>query len=523
MNDRNNMSKPSGSDAWLYEGCDCAEQLPALVNGALGAKEKALLREHLESCASCNALLRMLAWQKHSKTPSERHAAHEDLRDAFREPPQKKVPLDIVLKNETHGCVNGDKSPGRGEQGIPAGTRVLQDAEDARFIMRYTEENLKLWERQNRTWSPNSWFTRASQTDDARLAQEQCGLFACAIQKNLLAAPRTPFPFVHRPWWLWLLPVLWTPKVKHVKEAAVLDKELARRLGAKLQTPGIFPEAVCAFSEGMNALRVFEIRGVIGSIHVVSAFFTPFSMGADGVPVFRAPGQPEFDIVEQVYREWLEKGKRRRRKVFFALGGIQEPVSGSMPLDCGFYAWPDGGMTECWRHIPAEQAAGLPAHQLLGFLPRLLPETEDTRARRIKGVVDQCMREGGNTTVERVMNKGDLKWPENAAFVEAALYRLQDAFPDTYRLDKTNNGLLAIRSVDKYRPDPIKLRAPGIGRDAFLRFVLQVIWMTILSMGFKAFLASVPAFCAPAAPLWKVFLIYVVYNTGIAVLRKRLG
>ena len=522
MNDLDNRSGPADSDAWLYEGCDCAEQLPELMCGTLGADEKAQLRKHLETCASCNALLRMLAWQRHPKTPGERRAAREELRGAFQEPQQEQASLEIVLESETHGCVNGDTCPGRGEQGIPAGTRVLQDALDSRFVMRYTEDIRRTWERQHQTWSPESWRARVSQIKEAGLAQHQCRLFGNAIQKNLLAAQRTPFPFVHRPWWLWMMPVLWVPKVRHVNEVAVLDRELAARLCAHSLTAGGFPEAVGAFSEGMNALRVFEVHGAIGSVHVISAFLTPFSLGADGVPVFRSPGLAEFKIVEQVYREWLQKEKRGKRKVFFALGGIHEPVSGGTPPDSGFYAWPDGEKPDCWRHVPAEPVVGLHVSQLRGFLPLLLPETADMRARRIKDVVDLCIRGGGNTTVERITVKGDLKWPENAAFVEAELYRLQDAFPDTYRLYK-NKRLLAIRPVDKDRHDPVKLRAPGTGRGAFFRFMLQIVWITVLGIGFKAFLASDPALCAPTAPVWKVFLIYAVYNTGIAALRKSLA
>ena len=352
--------------------------------------------------------------------------------------------------------------------------------------------------------------------------------FEQALQENMASTvdARVIYPYKSLPFWLWLLPVAWNPKVRSASVVADLDAELATVLcthtgvPAALQNSAVLREVV----GGLSEMRVYEVKGVGDAIHVVTAFLTPLRVKKGSDAVFAKVGQAELSAVEAVYQAWLAGTgtAHAARRVVYSLGSAQpmEDASRDMCRECGKFFFAQAKDASGWRFVRPDRVGDRPAMQK--FLRYLEPETDAVRFARIKAVVDECLNGGGNVTAERIAARAaELNGGETfeTATIVSAMCTLQEENEASYRLYRSEQTKqLAIRKA-KPMNDPVRIRTGKPRWHAVCLFLLQPIMPTVLAVLWLTFCRNHPD--AMQSIGWAL-LGYYVYNCLAALMRRYL-
>jgi len=302
----------------------------------------------------------------------------------------------------------------------------------------------------DRTWTPEHrqqvWFPPVSTVTDALACQaDECRsakqAFLAAIDTNLMSAKGQPIPSVRElPFWFAVL--AWEPKIRDVTEAADLTGQLASRLAERSRLPNgvMWPDEWRQWLEGVNGTKVYALKGMGTTFHVVAAAVCCARIQLPGQPEVVSPGQETIDLVRQVYAQWSRDRSSRAAFTFFVLGS-------ALP-------WPDHAATDAagshWVVVSSRRSDGMwhtsaPPRfadrlSLRNFLDRLRPETRQQRISRTKDYVDRILTTGfeGNLYLEAIAK--DTGYRRTA--VEEAALALQAS--GHYRVYRTPEGALAI-------------------------------------------------------------------------------
>jgi len=363
---------------------------------------------------------------------------------------------------------------------LPAGTAVLGNPSEPGVFSEDTPANRKQLLDLDYAWSDKVrqglWFPRLAELPAGLTAQlDALGSlkrkYLSAIEENLAAARRSPFPFVRVPGWFHVLPYEWEPKVKRIELQADLTDglfEIARtRCGARtgLEWP---TEWIERFKE-LNTVRLFSLSGFASEVHVVVAFLARLTFQRQRAPELLPLDQDWVASAERAYQRWTAaRAGGSPNFTFFAIGTGDGLVATLENVTAGgqwvVLASPAPGGK--WASPKLEKFPRRLA--LRDFLERLLPETREERVCRIKECVDGLFIEGGNVTLSRV--KSETGYRKSA--VRDAFFQLQRSAPDLYRLWKKDEEL-AVRKAAK--DDPVRITAASFGRRFLRRHSLRVV------------------------------------------------
>jgi len=376
------------------------------------------------------------------------------------------------LTNLGLGRVLDRESRDREGRLLPAGTSVLGHPSEPEAFCEDTPARRKEFLDLDCAWTETArqgiWFPRLAELpaelktrfDELRSLK---GKYLAAIEENLAASRRSPFPFVRVSRWFHALPYEWEPKVKRIEPRADLTDgffEVARKqLGARTELN--WPADWVAQFKELNAVKVYWLAGFASEVHVVVAFLTRFHFRRQNSPEMLPLDQAWVAAVEDSYNRWIATPAAGSPNfTFFAIGTggalaahLENVTAGDHWVVLASPA-PDGTWTSPELDKFPRRLA------LRDFLERLLPETREQRVCRIKECVDGLLIEGGNVTVERVKRETGCR----RSAVRDAFFQLQKGAPDLYRLWKKDDEV-AIRKAGK--GEPVKITSAVFG----LRFV----------------------------------------------------
>ena len=318
------------------------------------------------------------------------------------------------------------------------------------------------------------WFPAIASLSPALVAQldrirsARVSFFA-AIQENVLASLGTPFPEVHAPRWIHLLPYEWEPKIKGARQIADLTGRFfeAARKQSGARADLAWPAEWEGLVEALNPVLVYQVEGFGSRAHVVVALATRFRLRRQAEPQIVPVDQAYVDAVQTVYREWRAEKREHADFAFFTVG-----TAGPLADNLAGLAAADHWVTLSCQLDSKEWEMRLPPASgyrpcLRDFLDRLKPESRNERIDRIETCVKEVFVEGGNATVERVKRASGYR----RSNVREAFFELQKRSADVYRV-WTKDGQLAIRKAPQ--GEPIRITAAGPGPQLLRRHGLRV-------------------------------------------------
>jgi hypothetical protein len=334
---------------------------------------------------------------------------------------------------------------------VKSGTAVLCHPSQPQAFRVDTPANRQEFLRQDRTWTPEArqrvWFPpvanmpadRAGQAEACRSAKKA---FLAAIDENMILARGRPIPEVQSlPFWFTLL--AWEPRIHEVTQVADLSDALAIRMMQASAVPRevAWPQDWQQQSKGLNAVKIYALRGMTATVHVVAAFVTPVRCRAGGAPQLLAPNQSAVEAVQSAFQEWQrDHGQKQSAFTFFTIGAAQP-----WPQEVASHAASDHWLVVSspdrdgvWQtRTPPRFADRL---SLRDFLDRLRPVTQQQRISRVKQCVDELLNSGyeGNVHLEKIAKETGYR----RTAVREALAALQDS--GHYRLYETAEGILAV-------------------------------------------------------------------------------
>ncbi len=306
--------------------------------------------------------------------------------------------------------------------------------------------------RRDRTWTVAArqrvWFPSAISALPAEVAnradqsRSDKNKFIAAIDENIVRAKGEPLPEVKSlPVWFALL--AWEPRIRESSLVADLTDSLVTSLAERSGVPREvrWPNEWRRWLTELNVVKVYALRGMTATVHVVAAFATGVGSKANCDPELLPPSQGVVDLIRDVYAEWSRTGAGRNAAfTFFTIGstlGWPEQVVGYAAGDHWLAVSSRKGDGTFKTSVPPRFADRL---SLRNFLDRLKPETRQQRILRIKEFVDGRLAEGyqGNIDLEKVAQGTGYR---RTATLDALL-ALQSS--GHYRLYKTPGGFVAI-------------------------------------------------------------------------------
>jgi hypothetical protein len=294
-----------------------------------------------------------------------------------------------------------------------------------------------------RVWFPPIFALSAELLNRVDRSRSTKNAFLAAIDENLVSARGHPIPEVKSlPLWFALL--AWEPRIKRISRVADLTSSLATRL---VECSGIprevrWPEEWRQRLSDLSELKVYALRGMTATVHVVAAFSTCVRFKVACGPEILAPGQEVVDLVRDIYLEWSRSDTHNQAAfTFFTIGSASrwsEQVVGCAAGDHWVVVSsqnPDG--TTWDTRTPPYFAHRL---SLRNFLDRLKPETRDERISKTKHYVDKLLNEAyeGNIRLDKVAEATGYR----RSVVRDALFALQGS--GHYHLYKTSQGEVAV-------------------------------------------------------------------------------
>lgn len=336
---------------------------------------------------------------------------------------------------------------------VKSGSAVLCHPSQPQAFRADSPANRQEFLRQDRTWTPEArqriWFPPVA-TMPANLAGriEACRsakkAFLAAVDENMVLATGRPIPEVQSlPFWFPLL--AWEPRIREVAQVADLSDALAGRMMQASRVPPevAWPQDWQQQMRDLNAVKVYALRGMTATVHVVAAFVTPVRCRAGGAPELLPPSQSTVDAVQGAFQEWQRgHGQNRPAFTFFTIGSAQawpEEMTGHAASD-HWLVMSSPGKDGTWEtRTPPRFADRL---SLRNFLDRLKPVTQQQQISRIKCCVDELLNSGyeGNVHLEKIAKETGYR----RTAVRDALAALRDS--GHYRLYETAEGVLAVDS-----------------------------------------------------------------------------
>ncbi len=126
---------------------------------------------------------------------------------------------------------------------------------------------------------------------------------------------------------LWFALLAWEPKIKDSSLVADLSDSLATKLAESSGVPGeiCWPDEWRRWLTDLNAVKVYALRGMTATVHVVVAFATGVGFKANCGPELLSPNQEVADLIRDVYAEW-SRGNAGSHSAFtfFTIGSAFE-------------------------------------------------------------------------------------------------------------------------------------------------------------------------------------------------------
>ena len=225
---------------------------------------------------------------------------------------------------------------------------------------------------------------------------------------------------------------------------ADLTSSLATRLAESGGVPRQvrWPEEWQQWLSDLSELKVYALRGMGATVHVVAAFSTCVRFEATFGPEILPPGQDVVDLIRNIYREWSRSDTANQAAfTFFTIGSVFRWTEQVIGCAAGDHWLVVSGLDSdgTWETSTPPRFADRPS--LRSFLDRLKPETLQQRISKIKHFVDDLLDSGyqGNILVGKVANATGYQ----NSVVRDALLALQRSEPEHYRLYRLE-GRLAV-------------------------------------------------------------------------------
>lgn len=213
--------------------------------------------------------------------------------------------------------------------------------------------------------------------------------YLAALHANLTSAVGAPFPYAKVPLRAFVLP--WHPRVRRVG-VANLDRQLVEVLAERTLPEGWrHSERVRQMLGEVTACRLYELRGLCATTHVLVAFTVTFDPDACAVIGTPTP-------LELAQRALGDDHELDPPSLWCAIGSVGDVPPAEVPQARVAYATPDarGG----WSTVAA--AAPWPRGYIQSFAQRLLPVTREERTAQVKAVVDRHFASGMVRQVDNV-------------------------------------------------------------------------------------------------------------------------
>jgi len=346
-------------------------------------------------------------------------------------------------------CLDSDERDAEGKL-LKRGTKVICHPSQPEIIRRDNPANRQKFLRSDRTWTPQIrqqvWFPPLANVLDGLADEvERCRsakkTFLAAIDENIVSARLQPIPEVKSlPFWFAVL--AWEPKIREVSEVADLTKRLIDHVISKSGAPKQVqcPEDWRDWLGGMIGLKVYALRGMTATVHVIAAVPICMHFKEPSKPVLSPPKQDAIDSVLEVYRQWSQSSDEHPAFSFFTFGSgfpWPEQIAGHAAGD-HWLILSSLGDDDTWRmSVPPRFADRL---SLRNFMDRLRPETRQQRISKIKEFVDGLLGSGyeGNITLEKIARETTYR----RTTIQDALMALQES--GHYRVYRTSDDMLAV-------------------------------------------------------------------------------
>jgi hypothetical protein len=334
---------------------------------------------------------------------------------------------------------------------LKCGSKVLCHPSEPETFREDSPANRQEFLRLDRTWSGAArvrvWFRSlsalpadiANQAEHCRSAKNE---FLAAIDENMVSARGEPLPEVRSlPFWFALL--AWEPRIKESSFVADLTDSLATKLAEHSGVPGevSWPSDWRRWLTDLNGVKVYSLRGMTATVHVVAAFATGVAFKANCGPELLPPSQKVANLICEVYWEWSRSSAANQPAfTFFTIGSALE-----WPEQLPAHATGDHWLVVSSLRTDGTFKTSVPPRfadrlSLRNFLDRLKPETRQQRIFKIKQFVDERIQQGygGNIHLDMIHNGTGYR----RSSVRDALLALQNS--GHYHLYKTPEGLLAV-------------------------------------------------------------------------------
>lgn len=335
------------------------------------------------------------------------------------------------------------------------GTEVIYSPADPKPFKINNDANWVEFLKLDKTWTKEAradvWFpSLKALPEEMTLLADRCRSnrqkFLTSIDSNLTSSKNQPIPEVKAlPFWFAVL--AWEPRIRKVNEVADLTSQLVDGLKEMSGAPGPipWPDEWRKWLTELNSLKVYAIKGMATMIHVVTGISTCLNFTSPSQPELVPPGPATIDLIQNVYKRWVEDQNKRPIFTFFTVASSL-PWAESVTGQAGGNHWlmvsdlkKDGTFESSLPPLDGYRLS------FRDFIDCLKPETRQDRISRIKLAIDGLLNTGyqGNIHVKLISKETGypLRIIKDALFT---LVRENQQDTDGYRVYTTDSGEIAI-------------------------------------------------------------------------------